>query len=69
MHYEALTQLQLLGSRGQQADHVWWLLGTQTFPLNFLQVAQELCSLVQFLLDVQGFCVREGEHTASKYFL
>lgn len=61
----ALTQLQLLGGRGQQANHVRRLLGTQTLLLRFLQVAQELCSLVQFLLEVQGLCDRERQHTKS----
>lgn len=51
-----LTQLQLLGSRGQQTDHVGRLLGAQTLLLRFLQVVQQLCSLVQFLLEVQGLC-------------
>lgn len=54
----ALTQLELLGSRGQQADHVRRLLGTETLLLCFLQVVQQLCSFVQFPLEVQSLCDR-----------
>lgn len=58
-----LTKFHLFDTRGQQANHVWRLLGTQTFLLCFLQVSQELCSLIQFLLDFQGVC--NGQQTCS----
>lgn len=58
-----LTQFHLFDTRGQQANHVRRLLGTQTFLLCFLQVSEELCSLIQFLLDFQGIC--NGQQTCS----
>lgn len=58
-----LTQFHLFDTWGQQANHVRRLLGTQTFLLCFLQVSQELCSLIQFLLDFQGIC--NGQQTCS----
>lgn len=58
--WEALTQLQLLLSWGQQANHVRRLLSAQTLLLCFLQVMQEPCSLIQFLLDTQSICDKRG---------
>lgn len=66
--WEALTQLQLLLSWGQQANHVRRLLSAQTLLLCFLQVMQEPCSLIQFLLDTQSICDREKYDTGGLMF-
>ena len=50
------TQLQLLGGGGQQADHIGGLLGAQTLVLGFLEPIEELCRLVQLVLETLGFC-------------